>query len=123
MNQRRDSRWAANAAACITVFGPVDRLIQGQVRNVSRRGIGLEVDTPIPPGSALKVQIGDSMLLGEVIYCRADGDKYYAGVELEQVLHGLVELSQTVREFAGASSSEPADPAQYAYRENQEQSH
>jgi len=123
MNQRRDSRWAADMSACVTVFGSVDRLILGKVRNVSSRGIGLSVDTPIPPGAALKIEIADSMLLGEVIYCRADGESYYTGIELEQVLHGLLELSQTLRQFSGDSGSQQADPVHYAHGENQKQPH
>jgi hypothetical protein len=100
MNQRRETRFEANQSAWITVFGDVDVRIPGRIRNVSGRGMSLEVAQPIGTGTALKVEASDSMLLGEVIYCRADGGRFYVGVELEQALHGLMELGEMLRGFA-----------------------
>ncbi len=104
MEQRRDERIQFDRDAWITIYGNVERRIPGQVRNVSGRGIGLEVDEEVTPGSALKVEIGDVMMLGEVIYCSHDGLTYYLGIELDQAVHSLVALSTSVREFRAQNS-------------------
>jgi hypothetical protein len=104
MDQRRESRIDGNQEAWITIYGKVDLRIPGRVRNMSGRGIGLEVGAPVGTGNALKIEIGDSMLLGEVIHCRPEGKRFYVGVELDQALHGLVALCETVQDFSAVPS-------------------
>lgn len=99
MNQRREARYKANQSVSITLFGEVDVRITGTVKNISGKGIGLELDRPVRPGTALKVDLDDALMLGEVIYCRRDASSYYAGVELEHSLCGLGELSRMVAAF------------------------
>src|SRR5690348_12299422 len=109
MNQQREVRIQANQRVAITLFGEPDIQIQARIRNISGRGIGLELETAVPPGTALKVELEDALLLGEVIYCRQDEAAFYAGVELEHALCGLAELSRVVRAFEdvdGAYSGE-----------------
>ena len=62
--------------------------------------MGLAVAQSIGVGAPLKIEAADSLLLGEAIYCRTDGDGLYVGVELEQALHGLAELAEMVRQYA-----------------------
>ena len=62
-------------------------------------------------GSALKFELDDTLLLGEVIYCRDDGSSFYVGVELEHALYGLGELAEAVRSFTDSPSGpQQADP-------------
>ena len=107
MNQRRETRVQADQvvgdrSVAITVFGETDIGIRGRIRNISGRGIGLETGVPVAAGTALKVELDDSLLLGEVIYCRADGPVFYVGVELEHALNGLGELSRMVNAYQDA---------------------
>jgi hypothetical protein len=115
MKERRDARFEADQSLWITIFGEPDIQLPARVKNVSGRGIGLEMDGPVATGSALKIQLDDCLLLGEVIYCRRDASSYYIGVELEQALAGLAELGAAVRgfyeELAGEPASPPATPA------------
>ena len=94
MNQRHETRVPANRSVEITLFGEPDISLPARIKNLSGRGIGLELDGPVAAGTALKVELEDSLLLGEVIYCRRDEDSYYVGVELEHALCGLAELSR-----------------------------
>jgi hypothetical protein len=48
----------------------------------------------VDTGSAVKVETGDTMSLGEVSYCRPEGDGYVVWVELLQSLHHVAELSR-----------------------------
>uniref|UniRef100_Q01SY4 Type IV pilus assembly PilZ n=1 Tax=Solibacter usitatus (strain Ellin6076) TaxID=234267 RepID=Q01SY4_SOLUE len=103
-------KWVMNQrdrSVAITVFGEPDMRIRGRIRNISGRGIGLETEVPVAAGTALKVELDDGLLLGEVIYCRADGPVFYVGVELEHALCGLGELSLMVNAYRDAF--EPAE--------------
>ena len=100
MNQRREPRLTTDESVEITVFGVPDIRLSGKIRNVSGRGVGLEIEGPLATGTALKVTLDDAILLGEVIYCRPLGAGWYAGVELEHSLCGLAELATALRAFS-----------------------
>jgi len=48
-------------------------------------------------GSAVKVEAGDTLSLGEVSYCRPEGDGYLVWVEVMQALRDVTELSRLAR--------------------------
>jgi len=124
MNQRREPRLAAEQAVWITLFGKMETRIPGYIRNISGRGVGLEVGQPIETGTALKVDIPDTLLLGEAIYCRQEGDRYYIGVELEHALYGLAELARTLNEFdEGRSGPKEAYAVDDAHGKHQQEAH
>jgi hypothetical protein len=107
MNQRRETRVPADhvvtdQSVAVTLFGEPDIRLRGRVRNISGRGIGLEMEVPVAAGTALKVELDDALLLGEVIYCRPNESVFYVGVELEHSLCGLGELSRIVSSFDDA---------------------
>ena len=99
MNQRRETRLQTNQPVQITVFGQPEIRLQARIQNVSGRGLGLELERPLKTGSALKIELEDAILLGEVIYCRDQGTSHYVGVELEHALWGLAELATALRSF------------------------
>src|SRR5665647_471090 len=70
MNQRRDPRFEINQSVWITLFGEPDIRLPARIKNVSSRGIGLDLQGPVAIGTALKFEVDDCLLLGEVIYCR-----------------------------------------------------
>src|SRR5436305_12878228 len=99
MNQRRDARVAAYQSIWITLFGEPDIRVSAIIKNVSPRGIGLQLQGPVAIGTALKFELNDALVLGEVIYCREEASTFYVGVELEQALYGLGELANRVQVF------------------------
>lgn len=111
MNQRRDPRFETNQSVWITLFGEPDIRLPARIKNVSVRGIGLELPGPVAIGTALKFEVDDCLLLGEVIYCRqvdtsCDGASFYVGVELEQALRGLGDLAAALRAFSDTPSGD-----------------
>jgi hypothetical protein len=111
MNQRRKPRFEADQSVWITLFGEPDIRLPARIRNVSERGIGLELQGPVAIGTALKFEIDDSLILGEVIYCRKDESFFYVGVELEQALCGLGALAKALDAFSESSSSPQQEDA------------
>jgi hypothetical protein len=106
MSQRREPRFNAEQSVWITLFGEPDIRLPARIKNVSARGIGLELQGPVAIGTALKLELDDSLLLGELIYCRQDDASFYVGVELEQALCGLADLALALRSFSDSPSGD-----------------
>jgi hypothetical protein len=124
MKQRREPRFETAESICITIFGEPDIQLPARVRNVSARGIGIELQGPVAVGAALKIEIDDTLLLGEVIYCRQDEACFYVGVELEHSLCGLEALAQNLRDFSGPpSGTQPADAVKNRSYQDEQQPH
>ena len=119
MNQRRKPRFESDQSIWITLFGEPDIRLPARIKNVSERGIGLELQGPVAIGTALKFEVDDSLILGEVIYCREDEGSFYVGVELEQALCGLGALAKALDAFSDAPSrSQQEDPVKERRHEN-----
>jgi len=111
MNQRFEPRLETDQSVWITLFGEPDIRLPARVKNVSTRGIGLELEGPVAIGNPVKIELDDCLFLGEVIYCRQDEASFFVGVELEQALYGLSELARALGAFPDSSSSpEQTDP-------------
>jgi hypothetical protein len=54
----------------------------------------LLVDRALPPGSLVKVEAEDALLLGEVCYSLASNPGFEVGVQLQHSLIGLRELAK-----------------------------
>jgi hypothetical protein len=111
MEQRRAPRFSIDQAVAVTVLGPREQRHAGKVKNASARGLALEMPAPVPPGTALKIEFDDSVVLGEAVYCRRDPESHLIGVELDQILCGLTELGRKLQEFA----TEPASGSEMTY--------
>lgn len=99
MEQRREQRFQADQPVTLTILGNAESVLEARVKNVSGRGLGLEVETAVQPGSALKIEVADSIYLAEAVFCRRDQNTYFIGVALEQVLSGLAELGRILQQF------------------------
>src|SRR5437764_4321639 len=100
MEQRREPRFQADQPVVVTVLTEPETRLEARVQNASGRGLGLVTASPVPPGAAVRIEIDDSMVLGEAIYCRSDRDGHFVGVELDQALVGLTELGRNLAAFA-----------------------
>jgi len=100
MDQRREPRFAANQPITVKLLGKDARTETATVKNASSRGLAIELQNPIAPSTALQIEIEDSFVLGEAVYCRQESDCWLVGVELDQVLCGLSALGRKLQEFA-----------------------
>lgn len=103
MEQRRNTRLVLDQTVNLTILGDIEIPRTAKVKNISGRGLGVELAFPVGIGCALKIELNDAVLLGEAMYCRAENGAYYVGIELLQGLCGLGELSRAF----GAFSEEP----------------
>ena len=97
MDSRSQPRLETDEPVHVTALGECDTKFLGRITNSSPRGIGLVVDRRVPLGSAVKVEWGHTLLLGEVRYCRAEGDGFAIGLDLEHALYHTEELARLAR--------------------------
>jgi len=99
MEHRRDPRVPTEQPVSLTVLGDPEIRMLSTVRDASGRGLGLLCPELIPPGAALKIEFGDTLFLGEAMYCEGIENGYLVGVKLTQVLSGLAALSRMAEAF------------------------
>jgi hypothetical protein len=98
-DQRREPRFAADQVVAVTLLRHPEVRMAGRVKDCSGRGLGLETPLPIQPGSALKIEIEDEIILAEAVHCHQEKGYCLIGVELNQVLAGLAELGRCLEEL------------------------
>ena len=99
MDKRSEPRFAADQAVVVTVLGEQGSRYPARIRNYSSRGMALEMPVAVPPETPLQIEVDDSSILGEAVYCTLQQDSYLIGVELDQVLCGLAELRRRLSGF------------------------
>jgi hypothetical protein len=99
MEHRREGRIPIEQPIVLTLLGEPEIRLAASVKNASPRGIGVVIAAPVNPGAAVKIEIGDSIFLGEATHCRTTEDGYFVGIELTEVLTGLAALSKLAQEF------------------------
>jgi hypothetical protein len=100
MEQRREPRFAADKEVPVTLMRGREFRLLGQARNVSPRGMALELRMPVSTGSRLRVEMESGPVFGEVVYCRKIDDGYFVGVKLEAKLENLAEITGAPPEAA-----------------------
>jgi hypothetical protein len=89
-----------------------DLPVPGVVLDYSDRGMRVRVPQPVPAGAAIRVEIEDQILLGEACYCQSlTGGQFAIGVQLEQSLNNLDDLSRLVKALRGGETLEPTPAA------------
>jgi hypothetical protein len=110
MEQRREHRVPIEQPVILTVLGDPETRFTATIKNSSSRGLGLVSPESVSSGAAVKIEIGDSIFLGEAMYCETLEGGYFIGVELTEVLSGLAALSRMAQTFN--AELQPAVPDQ-----------
>ena len=94
MERRREPRIPLEQHAWITLLVDPEVRCPATAVDLSGRGMKLRLSRQLAADSPVKVEIGDSMYLGEVCYCRLEHGAFVAGLAIEQVLTGLQGLAR-----------------------------
>ena len=94
MERRAESRISRNSPVRITLLSNPREQFEATLVNVSGRGARLKMDRPLECDSAVRIDLDNGLLLGEVCYCASDGDGYGVGIQLE---HSLLNLAAVTR--------------------------
>lgn len=101
MDSRAEPRFPADTKVKVTLLQGGPAGVSGQVVNMSGRGLKLFVGRPLPAGAAVKVEANDTLLLGEIVYCRAEAGGFAVGLQLKHALFHLRELARLSAELMG----------------------
>lgn len=117
MDERKDFRFETNQPVSLTILGKysrdADTHLSACMVNISGRGISLTTKSSVPASSAVRLDVNDNMLLGEVCHSRQTGpSEYICGVRLEQVLTAVGDLSNLVSGIMGETRRTIATPVE-----------
>jgi hypothetical protein len=80
------------------------RSVRATLQDLSGRGAGLVAVEAMEVNTAVRVEYGDRMLLGEVCYCVAEGERYRLGLQLRHSLAHLADLARLRARLLGEES-------------------
>jgi hypothetical protein len=96
VDRRLDQRFFADAQVCVTTLSDPGRYGCGHLTGLSDTGMSIQVPLELAPGDIVQLQVGDSTLFGFVMHSAREADSFRAGIELQRVLIGGSDLSQTL---------------------------
>ena len=118
MDSRQEPRFEIDQEISVTLLGESEVVIPARIVNFSAKGIGLISSHPLPPGGALKIELADTLILGEVIYCRSDGSRYHAGIIMDQALYNTRGLAAFAERLLGVPSGQRTHAAVERHHED-----
>ncbi len=105
VERRRESRHQTKQPVSLTLLGEKpgqNHSIEGMILDFSGRGLRVEVAEAVTPGAAVRLDLKDQLMLGEVCYCqRAENGSYALGLQMEQALSHLEDLSHLMNALMG----------------------
>jgi hypothetical protein len=90
VERRRYVRIPTDQPAEIRRMNPLKPgILQGQVLDVSREGMRLRVPTLSYPGAVIEIRLADSIVFGEVRYCRPVASAFETGVHIQDAFRAF----------------------------------
>ena len=108
MDRRAEPRVPTDLIARLTVLAEPSITVEGRVINASGRGLRILVDAPVPVNLPVRIDTGDSVLLGEICYCAPEGGHFGVGLQLDEVLAEVSELARHVDTLLGRGQADLA---------------
>jgi hypothetical protein len=111
VERRKQTRYDVVQAVQVTILDEPPVKLNGRIVNVSGGGFQIHTDGPIRLNSAVRVDLTDAVLLGEVCYCCQESDGLYAiGMESQQILSHTSEFAKLMKSLSGYSDQAPGAP-------------
>lgn len=76
----------------LTILGEQDQGLWAQLEDVSGRSALLRVASRVPLNTAVRIDLDDMLLLGEICYCSPERDDFRVGVVIDQTLTGINDI-------------------------------
>jgi hypothetical protein len=95
--RRREPRFELDQPVTVSNLEHMGASLTGRLANFSAYGVRLIMDKKLSPGTMVKVEWGNTMLLGEIIYCNAEGAEFAVGLELEDALYETDSLADLAK--------------------------
>lgn len=96
VERRRETRFTVNQQAQLTILNASKERLPAHLVEASGKGMRFRTCRALAAGTAVKIELGDALLLAEVIFSRSEPEagegSYVTGVKIDQVLAPLSEL-------------------------------
>lgn len=86
VERRSEPRFECQAEAELTIVDRAITTIPAVVRDVSKSGLRIAADTPMNPGTQVRIKMDSLTVFGEVRYCHAKGKLFESGVRTRNVV-------------------------------------
>jgi hypothetical protein len=88
IERRREARYPTSDPAAVQILAPDGARVSATVVNVSRSGLRLKLRAPLAKGMRIEVVVvRKCAIFGEVRYCSRTGDLFFAGIQIDDVVH------------------------------------
>lgn len=82
---RREPRYPVNDSARVFLLNVPQALpVDGRVSDLSKSGLSVYLDEPLPPGSLVKVELHDTVVVGAVRHCQLTDSGCKVGVAIDE---------------------------------------
>jgi PilZ domain len=106
MERRRERRGILDQSVQVTLLKSPDDRFKAQTIDRSGRGMRLLVPHELPPGTTLKIETDDTLLLAEVCYCNpVNSERFAVGVEVSQSLQLTPQLRKLAEAVAAGANT------------------
>jgi hypothetical protein len=95
-DRRQTPRQQLSQSAVVSLLR-TGQVLHGEFRNLSEGGTQILLHEPLPLASSVKIEYGDKVLLGEVVYCRREQAWWLLGIRVERALSGVNDLDDAMR--------------------------
>jgi hypothetical protein len=103
--RRREPRFESDQPVAVTNLEQPGTPLMGRLVNFSAGGTRMVLDREVPLGTMVKVELGGTILLGEIIYCSRQGKEFAVGLELEDALYEKEMLESMSETWAAAAQA------------------
>ena len=97
MDRRIHKRHPSDFQIRVTAVENAEFSASGQVVDISEGGIGAYLPLQFPPGTAVRLNVSDSVLFGFVTRSTSERSYFRTGIEVAQVLIGESDLSRLLK--------------------------
>jgi hypothetical protein len=96
MNNRRSrTRFKTDLTVNVTCADIPGYASRARLSDLSVHGLSLILKEKIPVGSIVSVEWGSAMFSGELVYCKARGKEFMAGLKVEDPVYETARKSAT----------------------------
>jgi hypothetical protein len=78
-------------------ISPQNELVEAELRDISRNGVGLISPSVIPPGASISFPFGSQRIFAQVRYCSSVGTGFIVGALILEVVVESGAISTTLR--------------------------
>lgn len=94
MERRAEPRLPVDQSIKVTFLGPPGRQVDGVITDLSGLGMRVVLTQAAPLDAAIRIDLDDTLLLGEVCYCAPLDGGFAVGIRFCHSLAGLDQLAK-----------------------------